>query len=60
MSFYTQRKDGANTSSKWSAHRNCFRYNKLENYGSLTQRVINFFDIINGVLQGNTLAHIYL
>ena len=27
--FHTQRKDGANTTSIWSATRNCYRYNEV-------------------------------
>ena len=53
-------KDGANTACIWSPQRNCYRYNdtlqKHQSNCSLTWWRTNFFNIVTGVLQGNTLA----
>ena len=52
--FHTQRKDGANTSSIWSAQRNCYSYN--DGYKNMKAMVCSsdgctdFFSIVTGVL----------
>ena len=53
----TQQKDGTNTTSIWSSRRNCYSYNDaLQKHESLPDKDTNFFDIVTGVLQGDTLA----
>ena len=58
--FDSRHKDRVNTASIWSCQRNCYRYNDtLQKQKAMIHSPdgdTNFFDIVDGVLLGDTLA----